>query len=296
MMTNCPHCGSAAEPAFRAQDFNRRISDEWHQYYRCERCSLIFLSAIPANLAIYYPDNYYPIASSENQLESWAQAERYKLDIVERFTSRGRLLEIGPASGGFALLAKKAGFEVEVIEMDGGCCDFLNNVVAIHAIHSANERDALHQARDADVIALWHVIEHLPDPWSTLEAAVAKLRPNGILIIAAPNPDALQFRILGNRWTHIDAPRHVCLIPAALLIGKLNQLGMKALMHTTIDQGSLGWNSFGWEYSFASYFRMRPLKLLARAIGRLVAMLFKPIESREGKGSAYTLVFKKGVP
>jgi 2-polyprenyl-3-methyl-5-hydroxy-6-metoxy-1,4-benzoquinol methylase len=36
-----------------------------------------------------------------------------------------------------------------------------------------------------DVIALWHVLEHLINPWSTLHELAGKLQPGGIIVIAA---------------------------------------------------------------------------------------------------------------
>ena len=51
--------------------------------------------------------------------------ERYKIELVKRFSSGGRLLELGPGRGGFAFLAKEAGFDVSAIEMSGESCRFL---------------------------------------------------------------------------------------------------------------------------------------------------------------------------
>jgi 2-polyprenyl-3-methyl-5-hydroxy-6-metoxy-1,4-benzoquinol methylase len=289
----CPYCKSAARAYLRTRDVNRRISEESFDYYRCTQCGLIFLAPIPTDLARYYPSDYYTLAASADQMAQWAEHERYKLDIVRRFADGGRLLEIGPASGGFALLAKRAGFEVEAIEMSGECCRFLNEVLQVRAIHATNEIEAMSHAKDADVIALWHVIEHLGNPWAMLEAAAVKLRPNGVLIVAAPNPDAFQFRMLRGRWAHVDAPRHVCLIPAPLIEAKMKTLGMTPVLRTTRDTGSLGWNTFGWEFSLASFFDSRLLRRVARKAGRTLARLLAPIESREGQGSAYTVALRK---
>jgi 2-polyprenyl-3-methyl-5-hydroxy-6-metoxy-1,4-benzoquinol methylase len=293
MTLHCPHCGSSAESYFRVQDVNRRVSVEWFDYYRCDNCRLIFLANVPTDLGNYYPSDYYVIPESAAQLAIWAEHERYKMDIVQKFVPGGRLLEIGPASGGFALMAKQAGFEVEVIEMNRDCCDFLSRAVGVHAIHSASETDALEQAADPDVIALWHVIEHLPDPWTLLKRAAGKLRPGGILILASPNPEAFQFGLLGSRWVHIDAPRHLALIPRKLIVNDMLPLGLTSVLETTTDKGSLHWNVFGWKHSFANLMGNRLTRYAARGAGRLAAGLFWPVESREGRGSAYTLVLRK---
>ena len=292
-MIICPFCQKEALFHFYSRDYNRRISREIFSHYRCSSCGLIFIAQIPDNLSDYYPASYYAGPLSQEQLATMAKHERYKIDIIQKFVTGGRLLEIGPAYGCFAWLAKQAGFEVEAIEMDSSCCQFLTDVVGIRAINNSNTCVALKDLEPYHVIALWHVIEHLPDPWKTLEAISEKLLPGGILTIATPNPDSFQARIFGKYWHHLDAPRHLMLIPAPLIIKKMESLGFKIAMHTTADKGSLGCNRSGWVYFFSNMCLLRFMKLAARLIGWIVSMLMNPIENVEGKGCAYTLVFLK---
>jgi 2-polyprenyl-3-methyl-5-hydroxy-6-metoxy-1,4-benzoquinol methylase len=286
-------CRQAAQPHFRTKDFNRKLSQETFEYFRCPDCGLIFLSPVPANLGQYYPATYYTLPKSGAELGRLFAPERYKLEIVQRFVQRGRLTEIGPAIGGFAYLAKEAGFDVQAIEMDSRCCGFLKDVIGIRAINSADERAALAQVEPQDVIALWHVIEHLPDPGATLEAIARKLAPGGIAVIAMPNPAALQFHVLGKYWPHVDAPRHLMLIPAPMVIRKMESLGLRTVLFTTTDKGSLGWNIFGWEFFLANLCSLPGIRQGLRVLGKIVGVVMSPIERVEGKGSACTLVFRK---
>jgi 2-polyprenyl-3-methyl-5-hydroxy-6-metoxy-1,4-benzoquinol methylase len=293
MIKFCPQCKKESQLIFHAKDYNRRISREYFDYYRCQSCELIFLWPIPVNLDIYYPKQYYSIPVSLEQLEARAEGERYKIKIVQSFVSTGRLLEIGPAYGSFTYLAKQAGFEVEAIEMDSECCQFLEDVVGVKAINSNDPSEALKTLEKYDVITLWHVIEHLSDPWSSLERISEKLLPGGILVIAAPNPDAFQFKVLGRFWPHVDAPRHLELIPLPLLMKKMQALGLNALWTTTSDQGTLGWNAFGWEVFLGNISNLRFMNRRLRKVGRLISKMLIPIERMNGRGSAYTAVFRK---
>lgn len=293
MRNLCPLCKKESPLFFRNIDRNRRISQEIFDYYRCPDCTLIYLSPIPNDLERYYPNSYYSFPSSNAQLSKAAEPERYKIDIVMQFVAQGRLLEIGPASGSFTYLARQAGFEVEAIEMDAVCCKFLEDVVGVKAINSNNPSDALKTLGNYDVITLWHVIEHLPNPWSTLERIVDKMLPGSILVIAAPNPDAFQFHVLGRFWPHVDAPRHLELIPLLLLIKQMQSLGLNTLWTTTSDQGTQGWNTFGWEVFFANISNLRFVNRRLRKIGRLISKMLSPIERKNGRGSAYTAVFRK---
>jgi len=104
---------------------------------------------------------------------------------------------------------------------------------------------ALRLASQPDVIALWHALEHLHDPWRLLEAACAKLANGGALMVAMPNPHSLQLRLFGRFWTHIDTPRHLHLVPSGVLCDRLARLGPEAELVTTTDAGSIGWDDFG---------------------------------------------------
>ena len=288
---SCPQCGGETEPAFRTDDQNRRLGKAPFFYRRCQACGVIYLENVPPDLQLYYPQDYYFIARSLQELEGWAHTERYKLDIVSQYRRQGRLIEVGPASGAFAYLAKISGFDVTAIEMDERCSRYLSQEAGLHVIHSADEAKALATAPAADVIAMWHVIEHLVDPWSMLEVAAAKLKPGGILVLAAPNPAAVQLGIFGGRWVHIDAPRHLWLIPPEVLAKRCERAGLARRLLTTRDPGSLFWNRFGWQYSLANGLRVP--RRLAQLASYALTLAAAPFERREGKGSAYTLVMEK---
>ena len=292
-MACCPSCQQDSPLYFRSRDYNRRVTEETFDHYRCPQCRVIFIDPVPSNLADYYPETYHFVPESSAYLEAGSKSERYKIEIVQRFRGKGRLLEIGPSYGSFTYLARKAGFEVEAIEMNARCCQFLNDVVGVRAINSKDPVDALQRLEPYDVIALWQVIEHLPDPWAMLDVICASLRPGGIVVLATPNPDALQFRLTGRFWPHVDAPRHLTLIPMELLTKKLEALGMKAELITTTDEGSIGWNVFGWKFFFANLSSQPYIKKVLRQVGWLVSIFLSPIERLEGKGSTYTLVFRK---
>lgn len=59
------------------------------------------------------------------------------------------------------------------------------------------------------VVTMFHVLEHLYDPGSYLEAAHALLKPEGRLVIQVPNASSWQFLLFGSRWNGIDVPRHL---------------------------------------------------------------------------------------
>lgn len=291
---DCPLCNENAILLFKTKDWNRRVSEEIFTYGRCLRCGLIFLSDIPETLGDYYGDEYYQ-SPSFAKLKKVARAESYQLEMICRFVKSGRLLEVGPGFGVFAYQAKQAGFDVDVIEKEERCCKFLSDIVGVKAVRSDAPHKVIESAKGYDVIALWQVIEHLPCPWEFLTNAAKNLNANGILVIATPNPSAFQFRLQWSRWPHVDAPRHLCLIPADLLAKYLEPLGLKPVMMTFDDKGARSWNRFGWQRYLMNRFSNKWFQQAAFILGYFIAVLMGFFDCRRGSGSAYTVIFQKMV-
>lgn len=277
----------------QTRDYNRGVSDETFYYSLCGNCGLVSLENVPQNLGPYYVSGYHQLPATDAAIEAGVVHEQYKIDLVRKFVRSGRMLEIGPSWGAFCLLAKRAGFAVEAIEMDPDCCEFLTSRIGVRTICRNDEAAALAEATTPDVIAAWHVLEHLRDPWRLINVAAARLAPGGILVFALPNPHAFQFRLLGRYWTHVDAPRHLHLVPPAVLRAHAEAAGLEQVLCTTTDQGSLGWNRFGWIFSLPHFAAKPSVKRALRFAGRMISIPAALIENREGAGAAYTAVFRK---
>jgi SAM-dependent methyltransferase len=113
--------------------------------------------------------------------------------LDRRVTSRGALLDVGCGDGLFALVAKEAGWRVDGIEFspEGArrAAARLGRPVAVGDLAAS-----AHLPGPFEVITLWHVLEHLPEPRPMLEAAHRRLAPGGLLVVAVPNLDNLPMR------------------------------------------------------------------------------------------------------
>lgn len=290
MSSRCPLCAGPALLVFSSADRNRGITAGRFNYHRCADCRSYFLRPVPADLTRHYPVDYHA-HPDRTELDRYARAEEPKLDLLRRAVGSGRLLEIGPGTGLFSRAAVLAGFEVSAIEMDESCCDYINAIVGARAIRGDRPELVLNTLGGFDAVAMWQVIEHLPDPWAVFEAAVAHLEPGGAIIVGTPNPDSLQFKLLGRHWAHLDAPRHLFLIPASALQSKAQELGLRHVMTTTSDPAGRHWNRFGWEYALRRYPARNPSTRLTRALSLLLTAAVRPFETRGLAGATYTSLF-----
>ena len=60
-----------------------------------------------------------------------------------------------------------------------------------------------------DRIVLWHTLEHIHAINETVELVAKKLAPEGVLVIALPNPASFDAGLYRENWIAWDAPRHL---------------------------------------------------------------------------------------
>lgn len=290
--TLCPLCAAPSQHRLTTRDHNHGLFDRMFEYRTCGDCGVIFLVDPPEDMAAAYPDEYFGFPSLGG-LRAAARAERYRMEILARHVQGGRLVEIGPGNGIFVVQAIDAGFDTVAIDMDAQACEYLRTTLGIEVVRSAAPEQALRDLPLSRAIVAWHVLEHVPQPWELLEAASANLEPDGVLVLATPNPGAFGLRVLGPRWPHIDAPRHLFLIPQEALIEQAAARGLELLELTDTDPGGRHWNAFAWHFALrragASYVRER----MAQAAGRAIAAVLSPVERRRLRGAAYTAVLRK---
>lgn len=286
----CSLCGAPAA-VLRSPDRNRSRRQPVYEYARCRRCGLVELRTTPDDLASYYGDDYYHLPTLE-ELRRTAARERYQIGLVTPHAAGGRLVEIGPAWGVFALQATDAGFEVTAVEMDERCCRYLEEVVGVKAVRSDAPEAVLPTLERPQVVALWQVLEHLREPWTVVAAAAERLDPGGVLVVATPNPASLGFRLLRGRWPHLDAPRHLWLLPRELVEMRAAAAGLEVVARHFDDPGARSWNRFAWQRLLMNEVRGRTLQGVAFVLGALLAVLAAPFE-RGQRASSYTLILRK---
>ena len=288
----CPRCGGPSQYALQATDRNRGITRSRFSYRRCAQCGVLWLPEIPPDLAAYYPAGYHHLPAKD-ELAAEAAAEAPRLELIARRVGPGPMVEIGPSHGAFAYAARQAGFDVVGLEMDPLCCEYLRDVVGVQAINTNEPGAALAEVAPSRAVVMWHVLEHLPDPWGVLRAAAGNLEPGGVLAVATPNPESLQFRMFRSRWLHLDAPRHLTLVPLPAMREELDRLGLSLVSATARDPVGLDLNRLGWARSILRPPALRPDPRLSHTAGRALTALFAPLETRALCGAAYTAVFQK---
>ncbi len=204
---------------FTATDRLYRTTSETFRIVECKQCRLIrlFPQPDPAELHRYYPRNYWfvPEPTSIGRLEEWYRRlvlrdhVRFVHRAIEDSGESGTVLDVGCGGGLFLAMLRGRGHS----QVAG--LDFSLDAAAAAGKHlhvpvaCATLSRAPFARESCAAITMFHVIEHLFDPASYLDAAHALLRPDGRLILQAPNAACWQFLMLGQSWNGLDVPRHI---------------------------------------------------------------------------------------
>ena len=195
MISNCRLCGSSS-----LQPWMRDGRDRNLVYYKCDDCSLWNYDLDCGVDQTQYTEVYvspHDVGHRSNRLnlDSWRFLEQYAR------TPRS-IMDIGCGNAGLLHLARESGWEVAGMELSQQAADAIREDQDIDVIVSDFLRYENPEGRRYDVVALRHVLEHLPDPVLAMQRIGALLKDNGLALLEFPNTGSFSYklkRILKNR-------------------------------------------------------------------------------------------------
>lgn len=196
--------------------------------YRCATCGLVTVEPPPSQeqLDRYYEDGYRQFQYSfQTPLAGPSARERNQLRTLERYASRGSLLDIGAAYGHFMKCAQDRGWRVTGIEPQTEARILAQSRFRLAVLDTLDKAPA----ESFDVITMWHVIEHIPTPFEFLGSIRNRLGANGLLALTTPNIRSLSARVTGESWGWLSPPDHVAMYSRSTIRLLLEQAGFKVI-------------------------------------------------------------------
>lgn len=204
-----------------------------YKVLECEQCALDFLhpQITQDSLDDHYEEDYY--ASSWNKDDTEI---RYRVKEVQSFKKGGKLLDIGCGAGRFIKLAKEFDFNVEGTELSKFASKYVEDKLSVPC-HQGQLEDMQLKDNDYDIVTLWHVIEHLPDPLKVLKQIHRTLKDKGLLFVATPNEDFWYMRKNPKRADRvredlIKVEGHLYFFTAETLKKMMEKAGFKVIKKT----------------------------------------------------------------
>lgn len=231
----CPICGGIVE-------FLIRRIDKYNYYY-CIDCGLIFSNPIPSikEIVNFYNNFLYRKPKDDEDFSNIissiiSDVKKIVKDIsrYKKLSPKLSLLDFGGGTGFYAFSFYINNFDVTLIDIDKGACDYAKNKF-FNCFEIINE-DVLYTSfnKKFDIIFANQTIEHLIDINLFCTEIKQLLKEDGIAIITTPNQECKEFffrlywlysylRMTSNKlipfksfisflrrpWICCDPPRHI---------------------------------------------------------------------------------------
>lgn len=261
----------------------------------CPHCGFKFVNPAPENTADIYSQEYFCGAAQGFGYVNYDKDKvamkpffEAALNALERYCpNRGRLLDVGAATGFFVKLAKARRWEAIGLEISSYAVKAAakNGVLVIQGTLETSD----FQPESFEVITLLDVIEHISDPTRMVERCARLLRPRGLLVINTPDASSLWARIFGWRWHAYCPPEHLSYFSPDNLGRLLHERGFEIQCITKLGK------RFTPAYVFSMLFRWQKLVLWQWVSQRLEYTFFNrmalPINIRDN----FFLIARRGL-
>jgi len=264
---NCKTCGSSAIGGY----LRSRVGD----ILKCASCQAVFLSPERGESAAesVYSQDYFTeregyffhdgVVDGSGRESPHIADFRAGLALIEAHSRPpGSLLDVGCATGTFLSLAQAKGWECRGVEVSAFAATRAREQTGCE-IFCGTLEEAPFASGAFDVITMWDLLEHLPDPLQGLATARRLLKPSGLLLVNTPNENSLLRQVA--RFLYRGS--------GGLITAPVNRL---------------------YHHYHLYYFAAQALTVLFRRAGfELVRMSIKPIPLSRGRISAATRVAMK---
>lgn len=198
--------------------------------------------------------NYYPRSSFKlEDFNPYKEVKGFKAWFDGAFSSpyrwvpKGvRVLDIGCGFGESLGYYESRGCEAYGVEVD-------ENIQRVadkfgYKVHVGVFNPDIYQSDFFDYVTMAQVIEHVPDPVSTLKGVAMILKSGGHLIMSLPNANGWGARVFGRRWINWHAPYHIHHFSVESMEIAACKAGLVMEKYRTITSSE--WLSYQWLHLF----------------------------------------------
>jgi len=155
----------------------------------------------------------YKIMHDLEQAHWWFVGKQYLVrDQLARLDFKGlkefRILDVGCGTGHFLKVAQDRGWEVAGIEISSFSADQARSRHGLNV--ETGTLESVHpQDNFFDIVTMWDVLEHLPEPLKTLNEISRILKEGGIFSFSTINIASLNAWLQKEKWRYLIPPEHL---------------------------------------------------------------------------------------
>lgn len=212
----CYSCGARVNTAYYEYSQDDTVS----RIYRCDSCGLMF--AKPMLLE----------EMSSRQLDSIGDGELFHSTLMKKLHEQfivnkeirsvkkllGRsafsVLDVGCGTGWISAIWRNAGADIVGLEPSNARATYAREKYGLSIISAYLEE--LDPRNTYDVVIMRHVLEHMADPFATLEKIYESLNKDGLLVIIVPNIDCIGRYLFEAKWPWVLPAHCIFFNPSSL--------------------------------------------------------------------------------
>jgi 2-polyprenyl-3-methyl-5-hydroxy-6-metoxy-1,4-benzoquinol methylase len=187
------------------------LTQEKFDLYMDPTTELVKTMPQPEELDRYYESEDY-LSHDDTSTSLFARCYNFakvfnlksKTSLIEKFASKGKVLDIGAGVGDLVRALQKQGIDTLGFEPNEKARQVALEkgiVLEVNLEHF--------DVNSFDLISMYHVLEHVSDVEKQKQEILKLLKPQGILILALPNYKSYDALFYGMYWAGFDVPRHL---------------------------------------------------------------------------------------
>jgi 2-polyprenyl-3-methyl-5-hydroxy-6-metoxy-1,4-benzoquinol methylase len=209
----CGLCGSSER--------RLKFQDGPFSVVTCTECDLTYVTPRLDPQALIdnvYNENYWSSdAAKERGYTNYRSDQplylrtyRRRLKVVRRhFQQPGRVLDVGCAAGYFLSVMQGEGWNVTGLEPSDAIRPNAEKLLGPGNVRAGLLGEVDLEPASFELITMWDVIEHIPDPVAAVREVGKLLAPGGKFLIETQNVNSRTAKLLGKRWQHYKHAEHI---------------------------------------------------------------------------------------
>lgn len=257
---DCPVCGSHAISLHRKGSLNlsslspdsvkitdREYGKVW-ELWRCRSCTHTF--ANPAPTAEFMESLYEQIEDPLYEEEASGRAKNFLpiLRVLGKIhPEKGRIFDVGAATGILLSLAKQLGWDPSGIETSRWSVQTASQKYGL-SLQEGDFVKADLPGSTFDAVTMIDFIEHVPEPFMAVAQACKILAEDGTLCVVTPDLKSFAAMAAGKKWWHFR-PAHLAYFNRRSLIRLCERAGFEVIKT----------RRYAWTFSFHYLLSRLPL-------------------------------------
>ena len=234
-LNNCPVCsGEQFNQVLTCTDYT--TTNEEFVICQCADCSLRFTNPRPdinESGKYYQSEDYISHTDSNKGLlnKAYQIARDYMISTkykstVKKYDAK-TLVDYGCGTGDFLKYCIDKGHQAIGLEIDESARKIALNKGCKEVFDQSHLKELSDDS--ADIITLWHVLEHIHDLHPAIQQFNRILTRNGTIVIAVPNHQSYDAKCYGKYWAAYDVPRHLYHFNLQAIARLMSEQGFKLI-------------------------------------------------------------------